>query len=67
MWKSEIWTAGGVLRAASDGARAVLWKADSGEVLARCGVAAMTEPREPSEGEPEHLDRLRRWVRGLLN
>jgi len=67
VWKGEIWTPGGVFRVASDGTRAVLWRKDSGEVLARCRVLAMTEAAEPSEGEPEHLGRLRKWLRNLLN
>jgi len=56
-----------VFRVASDGTRAVLWRKDSGEVLARCRVRAMTEAAEPSEGEPEHLGRLRKWLRNLLD
>lgn len=45
----------------------MLWRKDSGEVLARCRVLAMTEAVEPSEGKPEHLGRLRKWLRNLLD
>jgi len=67
VWKGEILTFGGAYRVASDGARAVLWRKDSGDVLARCRVRGMTEAAEPSEGEPEHLERLRKWLRNLLD